>query len=168
MLTSLTVPKNAFLSKRNSTACSAKSSFKSRTQAFNLMTSTDMRSTQYPPPTVSSPPPRIPSTSCNKGSPRSLGKRFTGSFSDPRQSSWGQRSEIELSPHKPSKTMRIFATAENFPRVLRWFSSTCLSAEPFDPVLILISHLRKNDDERCPHSKTIQPALRAVKGYAEY
>ena len=47
-------------------------------------------------------------------------------------------SEIEHSPRRPSSTMRIFSSAENFRRVLRLISFTCLSADPFGPVLDLI------------------------------
>jgi hypothetical protein len=58
-----------------------------------------------------------------------------------------QSSEIELSPRRPSKTIRIFSSAENCRRVLRLISLTCLSADPFGPVFVLISYPFKDYDE---------------------
>ena len=44
--------------------------------------------------------------------------------------------------------IRIFSSAENFRRVLRLISFTCLSADPFGPVFVLILYPSKDYDER--------------------
>ena len=54
---------------------------------------------------------------------------------------------VELSLRGPSKTIRIFSSAENCRRVLRLISFTCLSANPFGPVFVLISYPFKDYDE---------------------
>ena len=72
-------------------------------------------------------------TNCNTGSRQSL------------RDDKAQRSK--LSPRKPSKTIRIFSCAENCRRVLRLISLTCLSADPFGPVFVLISYHFKDYDE---------------------
>lgn len=46
-----------------------------------------------------------------------------------------------------TRTIRIFSSAENFRRVLRLISFTCLSADPFGPVLVLIINPLKDYDE---------------------
>jgi hypothetical protein len=62
-----------------------------------------------------------------------------------------QNSETELSPRWPSSKILIFTSAEKSRRVLRLISFACLSAYPFGPVSVLISHpLRDHDEPQTP------------------
>jgi len=50
--------------------------------------------------------------------------------------SWRQSSAIELSPRRPSRTMRIFYSVENLRRVLRRISLTAFSV--FDMLMMIL------------------------------
>ena len=56
-----------------------------------------------------------------------------------------------------SKKIRIFSSAENCRRVLRLISLTCLSADPFGSVFVLISHPFKDYDELKTRAKQKLP-----------
>ena len=57
-------------------------------------------------------------------------------------------------------------TAENCRRVLRLISLTCLSADPFGPVFVLISYPFKDYDEPKTLAKqNCQSVSKAVTGY---